>query len=781
VTAERTPKSAPGELDLRDYWRIARRRWKVIALVTTLIFVAGATATFLQRPMYRGETTVLVEDLKSTQLDVLEGLSGLGGPIPVETEMEILKSRTIAETVVSELGLDAIPQNAPTGTRFRLLNYRSAKYPPAEKPIFRIDFDETRTYTVYSDEGEKLGSGVLGEEFVGDGVSWSLQVTAPTRLRSLRVKKIPFQTAVTYLQDSITVREVGKKTNVITVTVDAGDPFAVRDIADEITAAYLAYNFNRKSQVASQTLDFIGKQLASVQGNLDKGEEELGAYKSEAGIIVLSDSAKSVIEQISKLETARADIDLQERDVSALSAAIEHAGERDSPYMLGEVSLPDPVVGRLVSELSKSLIEIRALRQEFAEDSPKVALLKAQIDEAKAKVRMAVQNAAKSLRSRRETATRLIEGYEDRLKKLPENERKLAFLTRKSEVNAELYTFLLKKHEEARIMEAGIVSNVRVLDKALVPDRPESPKKRRNLALFLFLGGLAGVLCAFLLEYLDDTLKNIDEIASVLDLAVYGVIPFAEIPESEQLNIMRLDPRGSIQEAFRSFRTNIQFTDSEHRIKSIVAVSALPGVGKSTTIANLGVILAQGGSRVLVVDCDLRRPRVHLFFDVPCEPGLTNGFLADKDWRTFVHERVGVERLHFLPAGVLPPNPAEFLGSHRFQEFMREAGEAYDYVLYDVPPIIAFTDAALLAARADAVFLVLELGRSQVPLLRRSLELLGNVQAKVRGAVVNKAGQLGNADQAYGYYYASGYQYYYDSDAHRAPGTLAKLWARIVR
>lgn len=769
------------ELGLVDYWRILRRRKRFIAVIATAILVIGGVATFLKTPLYRGEATILVEDNKSSQLDVLDNLGSLAGAIPVETEMEILKSRTIAEEVVRELGLDALPIDAPFGTRLRLRDYESKTHIAYEDPEYRIKIGSDRAhYEVFSENGEKLGAGALGRPFVGQNVSWQLDVTTPVPVSTIRFRKIPFQAAVRALRSSMTVQEVGKKTNVIRITIDAPDPFGARDIANAITEAYLAHNIARKGQVASQTLDFIGEQLDAIRGNLEAGEHELGNYKSRMGIFVLSDSAKNIIDQIGKLETARADIQLQERDVTGLLSALEHAGERDGPYILGEVALPDPVIGRLVTELAKYLIELRSMRQELKEDNPKVILAKAQIDEAKSKVRFAVQNARKSLRNRDATVTGLIQGYEERLKRLPENERELATLTRKSEVNAELYTFLLKKHEEARITRAGIVGNVRVLDSSLVPESPESPQKKRNLVIFVLLGLLVGISGAFLLEYLDDTFKSIDEITTDLGLGIYGVIPYVEHADNEPIFIDKLDPRGPVQEAFRSFRTNIQFTDSQQQMRSLIVVSALPGVGKSTATANLAVVLAQGGSRVLLVDCDLRRPQVHRFFQLPSEPGLTNGLLSDKGWRSFVVGRTGIERLSVLAAGILPPNPAEFLGSQRFQAFMREAGEAYDYVLYDAPPIIAFTDAAIIAARADAVFLVLELGRSQVPLLKRALALLGNVQAKVRGAIVNKAGASGDADYGYGYYSYS-LQYYYDEEVRPPRNKLIEFLRRILQ
>jgi capsular exopolysaccharide synthesis family protein len=234
-----------------------------------------------------------------------------------------------------------------------------------------------------------------------------------------------------------------------------------------------------------------------------------------------------------------------------------------------------------------------------------------------------------------------------------------------------------------------------------------------------------------------------------------------------------------VQEAFRSLRTNITFSESEQRAKTILCAGAVPGIGKTTITSNLAAILAQGGNRVLLVECDLRRPQLHNFFDVTLEPGLTNALVGNASWQEFVRTNVGIENLSILTSGPLPPNPVEFLASPRFKVFAQEVAAAYDYVLYDAPPIVAFTDAALVASRVDAVFMVVELGRSSLPLSRRAMELLANVQAKVRGAILNKATSARHGDHYYDYY-SYGYQHYYESEAKRKTSPWVRAWKKVI-
>lgn len=764
------------DLHLREYWRVLRRRWRIAVAVAGLIFIAGTVAMFARRPLYQGKATVLVEESRGSQFEVFGDLSGLGrGAIPVETEMELIKSRTIAEQVVAGVGLDVQPDRYEIGKRLAVSKYESSRFAPETLPEFRGVAGKDGAYTLFGPGGEKLGQGTSGQVFRSDGLTLYLVLTGYAPGESFGFTKLPFQDAVTALQDRMEVKEVGKKTNLIRISVDLPEPHLARDTANQITDQYVAMNVARKSQEASQMLEFIEGQLESIRGNLEKGERELDELKSEKGIFILSESAQKLIGQISQLELSRASLQLQQKQVAALYESIQKSSD-DAPYLLGNVSMPDPLLVQMIGDLSRKLVELRGARLELTDNNPRVRFLQAEVDELKKKVSATVLNAKRSLDNQMATMNRIIGGYEAQLRALPQAERLLAALTRKSAVNAELYTFLLKKHEEARISRAGIVGNVRVIDPALAVLEPVAPKKKRGFALILLAGAFLGVLTAFLMEYFDDSLKSLEDVEQRLGQSVYGVIPFVEHATETMVTLATIDPRSPIQEAYRSLRTNIQFGEADQRIKTILCTSALPGVGKTTTIVNLAMALAQDGASVLMVDCDLRRPRVHRFFSLGMEPGLTNALMNAKTWEESVHAVPAYGKLWVLPSGTIPPNPAETLGSARFKEFLRKAKETYDYVLLDIPPVVAFTDAAVVAAQMDAVFVVVELGKSSTPLTQRALALLQNVQAKIRGVIVNKV-NAAHADGSYYYGYAYSYSHYYGKGGGEKPaaGLVAKL------
>jgi tyrosine-protein kinase Etk/Wzc len=755
------------EIHIREYWRILQRRWRIIAITVFVVFITASAVMFTQPALYNGTATVLVEERKSTL--ALEELSLGGGAIPVETEMEIIKSRTIAEAVVEALGLDVVPDTYNPEKRLFLTGYTSQNFPPNVYPEFSITLQEDNTYVVHGPKGKRIGVGHNGKLFQTDSVSFTATLTGYKPGEMVHFTKLPFQGAVAQLQNNLVVQQIGKKTNIIDISVKLADPYLARDTANKITEVYLAQNIAHKSQEASQMLDFIEQQLETIRRNLEAGEQELDEIKTTKGIFILSETAQKLISQISQLEVNRASLDLQLQRFEQLKKGLESAGDDEQAYILGQVSVPDPIISQLIGELASKLVQIRGLRQDLTDNNPQISVLMAQIDELKTKIRMAVENAKTSLARQLEAVDKILMSYEGHLKTLPRSERELAAVTRKSQVNAELYTFLLKKHEEARISKAGIVGNARVIDPALVSMIPVSPRIKRNLAIFLLAGLFLGITVALFVEYLDDSIKGVEEVEQRFGLSSFGIIPMAGTAGEDGLSIATLDPLDPFQEAFRSLRTNIYFAASESPIQSIFCTSAAPGAGKTTINANLAISLSQNGHKVLLVDCDLRRPQVHRHFGLKVEPGLTNSLLSSDGWESIVRNLEAVPGLTVLTAGTIPPNPADLLASERFKNFVTEIRKKFDFIVFDIPPSLAFSDSSILAPYADAVFFVVEAGRSRLPLVRRALGSLANVKANVRGVILNKIDT--NSDSS-GYYYQYAYREYYES---REPTKVKRL------
>jgi capsular exopolysaccharide synthesis family protein len=319
------------------------------------------------------------------------------------------------------------------------------------------------------------------------------------------------------------------------------------------------------------------------------------------------------------------------------------------------------------------------------------------------------------------------------------------------------YAGLLQSYEEMRLLAIQSADNVVLYREAGVSSVPVRPRTQVNTALAGAVGAMLAVGVAFLVEYLDDTLKSPEDISRTLGLSTLGAIGQVKNDGGDLVTIA--EPLSPVSEAFRVLRTNIQYTGVDKPIRTLLVTSAGPTEGKSTTVANLGVAMAQAGLRVVVVDADLRRPRLHKVFRVHPRGGLTGSLLEGAmDGRLQPSE---VEGLVILPAGDLPPNPAELLGSHRLQGLLEALLQHMDVVLIDSPPVLPVTDAAVLARNVDGVLLVVDVGETRREVARRAVESLRQVGANLIGVVLNR---VPSRRSGYYYYYQ---EYYRDGEDKR--------------
>jgi len=319
-----------------------------------------------------------------------------------------------------------------------------------------------------------------------------------------------------------------------------------------------------------------------------------------------------------------------------------------------------------------------------------------------------------------------------------------------------VYTLLLEKYHEVQIAEAMRLSSARLVESAAIPEFPVKPRKKLNIALACIFGLIIGIMLASLVEYLDDTVKNPDEIDELIGTAVLGTVP--RLSEDEPMLITGAEPKSALIEAFQTVHANLNFASVDRALESLVITSAGPGEGKTFVSANLALTMARQGKQVIVVDADLRRPTIHKRFGIDNAEGLTT-ILASGRSVEEVLITSEVERLRILPSGPIPPNPVELLASDKMKELCEELSNKADLVLYDTPPIVIVSDAPTLAAQSDGVLLVIEQGGTSKRLITEVQDILGRAHARIIGVVLNKVTR-----QAGHYYYSYYYSYYYQSE-----------------
>ena len=326
--------------------------------------------------------------------------------------------------------------------------------------------------------------------------------------------------------------------------------------------------------------------------------------------------------------------------------------------------------------------------------------------------------------------------------------------------NRQLYAALLQTFEQVRLAEAESISNVIQAEPATVPLRPVRPRVMQNTLLAAVVGGMLAVGVVFLVDALDDTVKGPEDITRNTGTVVLGVIASYDAAKSDLVTLA--EPRSPIAEAFRSLRTNIQFASVDKPLQSILVTSALPSEGKSTVAANLAITMAQSGKRVVLLESDLRRPSVHRYLKVPNRMGLSTMFVRPQVYLDGNLQGTRIPNLKVLTAGDLPPNPSELLGSERMQAILRQLREQADVLILDTPPMMAVTDAVVLAPRVDGVLLVARPGGTKISALRTAVEQLRRTGANILGVVLNEVQMKGYRYRYYSnmYYYYGYYEYY---------------------
>jgi len=776
------------EIHLQDYLNVLYRRRLVFFIAFAAVVISVSLYTLLMKPVYEVSTTLHVRDEKVRGGGVLDDL-GLSRQNPVETEIEILKSRTNAEDVVERLNLTWQVAEQSEGLDFRILEFASS----AEIPAYSVEITGPETFLVRDSTKRVLGQGTSGKRMQQENLTLVLDGLKGKAGDGFKLTLLPFNDVVGALRDGVRASEVGKGTNIIRASYQSTDPVRARQVVNTLATVYLERSILLKTEEARKSVEFIEKQLEEVRTLLDSAEKSLEVYKREAGIVRLDSEAQSLIERLSLAEKERSAISLRRRQVDFALETLNTAIELEQGYA-PSVLLDDPVVAALAQQLAALEVERRGLLVEVTEAHPLMQALQDQIREIQSKLLSIYQSTRQSLSVRIASLTADMDRYEAGLRKLPAAEQQLARLTRLATVNADIYTFLLQKHEEARIARASTISNISVIDSAITPDRPVKPQKKKNLLLGLIVGTMLGIGLAFFQEYLDDTIKDADTAKRILGLSILAVIPHIgprpgkpeKIGEGEEQRplISHFAPRSPAAEAFRSLRTSLHFSGVVGEKKVVLVTSSFPGEGKTTIAANLAETLAQTGARILLVGCDLRRPTLHAVFGASRTPGLTEILIGDATFEEAVHA-TGIHQLDFISAGTTPPNPAELLGSQRMVDLLQELRGRYDTIVLDAPPLLAVTDASILTSLSDRVAVVLEAGGVQIKAAQRLRELLDEAQAPVAGLILND--KTGKGMEYYASYrgrsgkYKYGYGYYSSGYSDEASEPVSSGWWQTVK
>jgi tyrosine-protein kinase Etk/Wzc len=762
---EHTDDVEEREIHLNDYIEVLlRKKWIVISCFVVIV-LATVIGTYLATPIYEATTSILIEkDNGGKGQTLFTELSGLPQTSEIPSQIEIIKSRTIAEEVVRKLKYDQRVFDISGDLDLLVTNLQIPQKFIDEE--IEVEFtDDKGNFTVTRD-GESLGRGIAGTPFKSDsGLSFDLKEVSPYKGASFKIKRLRFYEAVEDFQKKVTVSPV-RNTNIVYIKVQDSDPRMAADIANSIVTRYIQQDISKRSKEATYMIKFVKKQIEPTQKKLEDALEALAEHKRNSKVVDLKEGTKKLIENIGALEKEKIDLDIREQQVRYLYGEVQKDITDTSTLNLSV--LDDTVVQSMISSLAMLENNRKSLLSEYTEKHPQVVALSAEINEIKRRVNSSILNTLDSLRTRKKSFSKEIGRLRAELKVLPEEEKRLAGLLLNKEVLSNIDAFLFQKLNEATITQASTISSIQVVDPAIVPGKPIKPQKKRNILLAVVVGLMSGVGFAFFFDYLDNSIKTPRDVEERLGLPVFGHIPFVQTEESKQpLSGMRsnsglitLDSAKSITaESFRSLRTNLQFAVLEKRGRVFHFTSPMQGEGKTTITANLGITLALMGSRTLIIDLDLRKPRIHHIFGINREPGITHLLAGKADFKEILRP-AAIEHLYVIPAGIIPPNPSELLSQQGLSDFLDKTRKEFDYILIDSPPVLPVTDSLLLGRLADSSFIVLTLGVTTFPAAEHAIKQLRNVNVNIAGAIINKI----KPSAGYGYYH-NYYHYYYGDES----------------
>ena len=701
-------------------------KYRLLAIsVFMLVMVGVLLRTYTTTPLYRATTTVLIEDERGASVAGFNAqtTNDYVDPEPYfNTQLRILQGRELAGRVVDRLHLETQPEFNGQGAR------------------------QTGLATVLQTMRRQALETV--RKITGGPQPEPTQAAKPSR-----------DALVNAFLGSVSLDPI-RGSRLVNVSFKSSDPQFAARAADALVEEYVQQNFELRTDTTRKSLQFLAEELAKQQEKVSESEKAMADYRQNNNALSLEDRQNTVVaslnqinDQYTKAKTERIQKETLYRQVEGLAPT--------SPQLESVSAIfANPAVSAIRTRLNELQRERTTLNERYGDKNPQVIANKNAIDDTTRQYQLALSAALATIKTEYETAL----SQERRLSAELDSQKGAAMdlnrkgvsytvLEREAQSNRQIYDALLQRQKELQVVSNSGGNNVRLMDRAVVPGGPFTPNVQRNM----MLGGLAGLLLAIALvlvvDYLDDTVKTPEDITRRLRLPFLGLVPAVK---GEKHPLLSQEVPHEFGEAFRALRTSLVFSSGTEGTRVIGLTSAQPLEGKTTTACNMAIALAYGGSRVLLIDADMRRPSVSRTLGIENEIGLSHLLTGQATARQAI-QRTGVQNLWVMTAGVTPPNPSELLSSDRMKTLITNVQNGpFDWVLIDTPPVLAVTDAVIIAPWVSGMVFIIGSEMTQRRLAERAVETLLTSRPHVLGAVLNRVDIVRNK-----YYYSRYYGYKY--------------------
>jgi succinoglycan biosynthesis transport protein ExoP len=703
-------------------WRvIQKRRWLILCSLGIIVLLV--TVISLALPKRYDASSILLLDLEGEEdlgLDQVVMPIGIDLDTKLQTQVRIVQSDTIANSVIKELGL--------------------------------------QNNTAFVGKQAKLS----GNDF--DSMDLQTRAVLKNRLhRNLTVQLVP-------------------KTEIMEIHFRSQDPKLAADVANAIARTYIEHNFQTKYQATRQTSDWLAKQLDDVKKRAELAQQDVITYQKKTGLFGADESHNIVID---RLELLNKSVSEAETDRIVLEAKYRIAMTQN-PELIANI-LPESLLAVLYKERAESRAEYAEFAAKYGPSYPRVIQLQAQLKELDSSIAQEITKVGETLHAEYLAALKseqmlqaTLDKQKDDAYNMNQDAVQYGIMRREVDSSRDLYEGLLKKLKEAGILAGLKSSNINIVDTASVPVVPVEPRIPLNIALGSMGGLLFGVAFAFVVEAVDSSIRTPEDVENYCSLPSLGIIPRVNGNESAaRRTLARTRPLQFIMpltmgqsgsggaEAFRALRTSLMLSSPSAPPQVILVTSAMMQEGKSFLSINLAVVLAQTGQKVLLVDCDMRRPAVDKYLGIPMNQGLSACLAGTEDSTAMTVSIPEIPGLHVLPAGHMPPYPSEMLGSEALPQLVQRWRKQFRYIVIDTPPVLAVTDSVVSARVADVVVLVVRSEATRRQSLLRTRDLLKKAHANIAGVVVNGL-SLNSVEyrQYYGYYGKDHQGYYHNGNGN---------------
>jgi len=737
---------------LRRMWRAIMKRKLMIIVIAIIVTSVVTVEVYRTKSIYQATTTVEIgKDNRTFRsgnlvLQTDEGDDMYYVQTAMKTRIREIQSRPLLEDVVVNLKLDQNPHFLDVTTRKSILE---------SMKTIAGRFTPTEPWT----------PGPVLETAIGSSTG--------ERSREETARLSPY---VDVLSANLSAEPL-PDTRMLVISFTHTEPALAAEIVDNIAQAFIHRSFESKTEKYTNASEWLDKQTREMRANVEKAESELADYSSTHNIYSADAKENLAIEKLTKLhgEQTRAQTERMQRQSLYEEVKAGHVDRLPDAFT-------DPRTAELKKRLGELNVKLSQLELTYGPKHPQVIATKdeigaiqKQIDESKTSLQERLK--ADYERSVRDEASLNNALAIAQAEAAQQNHASIQFniLKKNVEIANSLYTEFLQKTNQSKIQEHEQHNNTKMIDPPQVPRAPVAPNRPRTILIGFLVSLLAGVGLVFFLEYLDNTVKTVEDVSRYTQLPALSVIPAiggrkrralkaasngsGQTQGGLSLNantvfnsdrLLALDSRSSVAEAYRVLRTSVLLSSTEKPPKTILITSGQPGEGKTTTAVNTAISLAQLGSSVLIIDCDLRKPSVHKVLGVDHVVGLST-YLSRRGKLEDVIQELPVENLSVITAGRIPPNPAEMISSPRMREMLQILGERYDHIVIDSPPLLKVTDPVILSTMVDGVILVVHGGKSTREVVRRTRHELSVAGANIFGVVLNNVNLNDEGYDSYSY------------------------------